>query len=98
MIKLMKTGIDLWSLEGELTFDTVCTMVLAGPEVGDKRFAIVNLSGLTRGDSAGLALLVEWLASSRAKGGDIRYVGLPPKLGQLVRVLGLDFLDSDNKC
>ena len=94
MAKLIQTGPSSWSFEGELTFATVAGMLTAGPKVDPTRPAIVDLSGLTRGDSAGLSLLVEWQAAARASGGVLRYTGLPENFARLTRVAGLDFLNS----
>jgi len=95
MTKLTRTGSSSWLLEGELTFATVTGMLAAGPEVDPTKPAVVDLSGLTRGDSAGLSLLVEWLAVARASGGVLQYTGLPENFARLTRVAGLDFLNSN---
>ena len=95
MTKLTQTGSSSWLFEGELTFATVAGMLTAGPKVDPTKPAVVDLSGLTRGDSAGLSLLVEWLAVARASGGALRYTGLPEKFARLTRVAGLDFLNSN---
>ena len=95
MTKLTKTGPSSWSFEGELTFATVTGMLIGGPKVEPSNPAVVDFSGLTRGDSAGLSLLVEWLAAARASGAVLRYTGLPENFARLARVAGLDFLNSD---
>ena len=94
MTKLTRTGSSSWVFEGELTFATVTGMLIVGPKVDPTKIAVVDLSGLTRGDSAGLSLLVEWQAAARANGGVLRYTGLPENFARLVRVAGLDFLNS----
>ena len=95
MTKLTQTGPSSWLFEGELTFATVAGMLTVGPKVDRTKPAVVDLSGLTRGDSAGLSLLVEWLAAARASGGLLRYTGLPENFARLTRVAGLDFLNSN---
>jgi phospholipid transport system transporter-binding protein len=95
MTELTQTGPSSWSFKGELTFATVAGMLTAGPKVNPTKSAVVDLSGLTRGDSAGLSLLVEWLAVARASGGVLRYTGLPENFARLTRVAGLDFLNSN---
>ena len=97
MTKLTRTGPSSWSFEGELTFATVTGMLTGGPKVDPTKPAVVDLSGLTRGDSAGLSLLVEWLAVARASGGVLRYTGLPENFARLARVAGLDFLNSPSE-
>ena len=94
MTKLTRTGPYSWSLEGELTFATVSGLLTSGPKVDPTKATVVDLSGLTRGDSAGLSLLVEWLAVARARGGVLLYIGLPQNFARLARVAGIDFLHS----
>ena len=95
MTQLTRTGPSSWLFEGELTFVTVNGMFTSGPKVDPTKTAVVDLSGLTRGDSAGLSLLIEWLAAARASGGVLRYTGLPENFARLARVAGLNFLDSN---
>ena len=95
MTKLTRTGPSSWSFKGELTFATVTGMLSNGPKVDLTKPAVVDFSGLTRGDSAGLSLLVEWLVAARTSGGVLRYTGLPENFARLTRVAGLDFLNSN---
>ena len=95
MAKLIQTGPSSWSFEVELTIATVAGMLSAGPKGDPTKPAVVDLSGLTRGDSAGLSLLVEWLAVARANGGVLRYTGFPESFARLTRVAGLDFLNCN---
>jgi phospholipid transport system transporter-binding protein len=50
----------------------------------------VDLAGVTRADSAGLALLVEWLRESEIAGNSIEFVNVPAQLLSIARVCGLD--------
>ena len=78
-------------IEGELNMQTVPTllqvMLSQLPASGSE--AHIDLAGVTRSDSAGLALLVEWLRL--AKAGDIRlqFHNLPPQLQEMARVSDL---------
>ena len=92
MTKLIQTGPSSWLFKGELTFATVAEMLNGNPETNPAKPVIVDLSGLTRGDSAGLSLLIEWLAAARASGGELRYTGLPENFAHLTHVAGLDSL------
>ena len=92
MTKLTQTGPSSWLFEGELTFATVNGMFTSGPKVDPTKTAVVDLSGLTRGDSAGLSLLVAWLAAAHASGGVLRYTGLPENFARLAHMADLDFL------
>jgi len=90
-------GDGRFHLEGELSFQTVpdllaqCEQVLQGHS-GDIQ---VNLEGVSRSDSAGLALLVELVKINRAKGGSVTFSHVPEQMlamasvSRLEEVLGL---------
>jgi len=52
----------------------------------------IDLAGLTRVDSAGLALLVDWLAWARAARRSLAFDAIPPALQALARLSGLEGL------
>ena len=81
-----------WLLSGELSFESVPALLIthqvANPDTGG---AIrVDLAEVTRVDSAGLALLVEWLRVSRAAGVSIVFENVPAQLQAIAQVCGLD--------
>ena len=89
------TGITVedgrWVLSGHLDFETVPSL-LAHPGAhmqrgGDIR---VDLAGVTRVDSAGLALMVEWLRESKRKGLAITFDNVPKQLQSIARICGLE--------
>lgn len=82
---------DALSASGELTFETV-------PRLLDQSRAwlqssggaiTVDLKAVTRADSAGLALLVEWLRLARLKARPLAFTNMPEQVRSLVRVNGL---------
>jgi phospholipid transport system transporter-binding protein len=52
----------------------------------------IGLGGLTRVDSAGLALLVDWIAWARGTGRTLAFLDIPPALQALARLSGLEAL------
>jgi phospholipid transport system transporter-binding protein len=79
------------NVSGALTFQTVPDYLLqssawAGGPDGD---LTVNLAGVTRADSAGLALLLEWLRMTRAGGRALKFTGVPEQVGKMIEVSGL---------
>jgi phospholipid transport system transporter-binding protein len=46
----------------------------------------IDCSGVTAADSAGLAVLIDWLAAAQAAGRSLRYRALPPGLAALGRI------------
>jgi len=74
-------------LEGDLSFATVAGLLRdAAPliEKGTDRL-LIDLKGVKRADSAGLALLLEWVARSRRRGRPILCQHLPQSLLDIAR-------------
>ena len=58
--------------------------------------SIIDLAGVTGSDSAGLALLIEWLSVAKAAGRALRYDNTPMQLQQLARLSEVDHLILTN--
>ncbi|WP_297527557.1 STAS domain-containing protein [Thiohalobacter sp.] len=77
---------------GELGFATV-TSALAGTEPlfdAGEGTLVFDLSGVERADSAGLALLIEWMRRARRAGRAVRFLNLPPQMLEIARAASLD--------
>ena len=69
---------------GVLHFTTVTALLQAGSEaIAQGQAAVIDLSGVQDSDSAGLALLIEWLSVAKAAGRSLRYENIPVQLQQL---------------
>jgi phospholipid transport system transporter-binding protein len=73
-----------YRLSGRLTFATVPEFARTPAPTGE-----VDLGGVTRADSAGLALLLDWLAAAHGNGSPLNYHHLPPQLAAIARVSGI---------
>ena len=81
---------DRWVLSGEIDFDTVPALLgHPGANMVRGRNIQVDLAEVTRVDSAGLALMVEWLRESRRKGMGISFNNVPEQLQSMARICGL---------
>lgn len=78
---------DRARVTGSLHFSTVSALFAAGAEAikGD-RAAVIDLAGVTASDSAGLALLIEWLSVAKAASRTLRFENIPSQLQQLARL------------
>jgi phospholipid transport system transporter-binding protein len=81
-------GPGAWRLQGPLTFDSVPELrprglQLLGPGGGA---LTIDLQGVPVADSAGLALLIDWLAMARAQGTALHYVAVPGTLHALAEL------------
>ena len=93
--RLAEASPGRFALDGELTLAWVGPLrdvgrSLLAASAGDTLH--VDLRGVTRADSAGLALLVDWLAWARAAGRPLGYSNLPPELLALAKLSELDSL------
>lgn len=82
-------GAGRFRVRGDLDFDAVpalwatSTAVLDAREPGD---VLIDLAGVGRVDSAGLALVVEWLRWARERERRLRLANVPEKLAALARI------------
>jgi phospholipid transport system transporter-binding protein len=72
---------------GSLHFTTVSGLLSAGTEaIGRNEASVIDLAAVTASDSAGLALLIEWLSVAKAANRTLRYENIPSQLQQLARL------------
>ena len=78
-------------VEGELNMVTVPALLQAMdsqfPATGNE--VHIDLAGVTRSDSAGLALLVEWLRLAKTRNTRLQFHNLPSQLRDIARVSDL---------
>ncbi len=69
---------------GSLDLTSVGALLKAGSDaVRQGRAAVIDLQGITSSDSAGLALLIEWLSVAKAAQQPLRYDNMPVQLHQI---------------
>ena len=80
-------------VRGDLGFETATAALRDGLRLMQGSTAwTVDLAGVEAGDSAGLAVLVEWLSAAQARGGSLRYVDVPAQILAIARISGLERL------
>ena len=84
---LAATGPGRFVLSGDVGFADAARLLAAG----DAAFAAlqrvdVDLAGVTRVDSAGLALLLEWSLAARDADRVLRYLNIPPAVASLAGI------------
>lgn len=86
-------GPDRLRARGELDFGTAAAALRAGlallPRGGR---CTIDLAGVTSADSAGLAVLVEWLAAATERGGSLSFESVPAQLRAIARISDLETL------
>jgi len=91
--QLQRNAPGEFQLSGELTFATVPALSRAGEQLFEAGDAVsVDLAGVGRSDSAGLALLVSWIRLARRHHKQLSFHSIPEQLQGLARVSGVDEL------
>jgi phospholipid transport system transporter-binding protein len=78
-----------WRARGQLTFASARSAralglsAVTGAAAGALEF---DCAGISAADSAGLAVLIDWLAYARARGRTLRYRQLPAGIAALARI------------
>ena len=88
-------GDGRFALNADLTFETVTSML----DESERMFAAhehieVDMSGVRRADSAGLALLIEWLSRAQSAGRRIEYANIPAQIAAVARISEVEALLS----
>jgi len=81
-----------WSVSGELTFATVPAVQDSSPGWFDAPPADLDLGGIDRMDSAGIALVMEWARRAALAGREMRLVNVPEGLAALAQTTRLSRL------
>ena len=93
-IEVVQAAPDRYAVRGALTFQTARRALAAGVKAfGAARGPIeLDLSGVASSDSAGLAVLIEWLAWGRRSGRDVHFSNLPQALSAIARMCEIEDL------
>lgn len=90
---LRAQGDGLYMVSGPLTFDSAPGLWREGLRLFEGSESLVlDLKDVTRTDSAGLALLVEWMREARRRSVDIRFRHIPEQLMAIARTCNLQAL------
>jgi phospholipid transport system transporter-binding protein len=85
-------GEGRFRVRGALTFATVGELLRNSQAVfqGPAAHLDLDLGGVERVDSAGLALLIEWMRTARDNGKSVRFHHVSPQMRSIAEVSDLD--------
>lgn len=90
---LVDDGHGHFSLSGEMSFDTAERILQASEAPFDEHTRLeIDLSGVTLSDSAGLALLLEWVTWANHTVREIRFSGMPDRVLAIAKTTEVDAL------
>jgi phospholipid transport system transporter-binding protein len=82
-------------VSGPLSFATAGALLEPGAKfIQGGEADSIDLAGVQGADSAGLALLIEWLSLAQVSGRPLRYLNIPNQLMQLARLCDVEPLIS----
>ena len=89
--QIKSLGDGRMQLSGVLDLDSVPELLSAIEALNyDAAAVTVDLRGVERSDSAGVALLIAWMRNARQAQRDIRFLNMPSQMLNIARVSGLD--------
>jgi len=81
---------------GTICYDSAAQALRAGLALIPRgQPCTIDLSKVTEADSAGLAVLVEWIATARKRESTIHYEAIPAQILAVARISDLDDLLTD---
>lgn len=90
---LQDLGEGHFALSGEMSFDTAERILEASEQpFADHTRIEIDLSGVTLSDSAGLALLLEWVTWANHTVREIRFSGMPQRVLAIAKTTEVDGL------
>lgn len=94
-LRVEPRGEGAYALSGELSFATVPDVWRDTQSLFATRQVLrFDLAGISRADSAGIALLIEWLRLARERGARVSFEHVPAQILAIARVTGLEELLS----
>ncbi len=91
--ELQDLGGGKFALKGQMGFKTAGKILFESEPMFEEHTRIeVDLSGVTHTDSAGLALLLEWITWANHTVREIRFVGTPDKIDAIAKTTEVDHL------
>ena len=90
-VEIEDLGSGKFAVHGDLTFETVGRALELSREMfADHASIEVDLAGIGEGDSAGLALLLEWVNWAKNFVREIRYVNVPNDITAMAQISEVD--------
>ena len=91
-VRFEPSGDGCYVLSGKLTFATVPQIYTQSNTLLDNNSSslTLDLQGVTHTDSAGLALMMEWMRTAQRQEKEIHFKNVPAQMLSIARLSGLD--------
>ncbi len=94
-VQVVQAAPDRLTVSGPLTFETAKQAYEAGLRVvrsGSTEPLQVDFAGVTHSDSAGLAVVIDWLAQAARAGRKLSFANIPPGIRAAAKISDVEFL------
>jgi len=91
--KLLECSDGSLSLSGAISHQTVPELLKQSNKFfdsNDQREIVIDLGQVSRSDSAGVALLIEWMRRAGRRNKTIRFLNIPQQMLEIAKVSGVD--------
>ncbi len=96
-IKVKQATVKSLEIEGDLTFSTIDKNTAKIMEkILTPHDITIDLKKVKAVDSAGLALIIEWLKIAHARNISLNFINVPKQLLALARLSGFEYLFQSN--
>ncbi len=93
-IEILSSSKDNYIIKGDLTFSTINKQTMKVLNLQPSASIInIDLQQLGKIDSAGLALLIEWIKFARAYQTELRFEHIPAQLSALAKLSDISEID-----
>jgi phospholipid transport system transporter-binding protein len=90
-VNIINQGGGVFIIDGDLTFATIDKKVVKSFDfLKTAKQITIDLSQVTCTDSAGLALMIEWIKHSRLHHTQLHFKNIPEQLRNLAKLSGFD--------
>jgi phospholipid transport system transporter-binding protein len=90
-LAIIDQGAGLFIVDGDLTFATIDKKTVKSFDfLNTTKLATIDLSRVTCTDSAGLALMIEWIKYTRHHRIQLHFKNIPEQLRKLAKLSGFD--------
>jgi phospholipid transport system transporter-binding protein len=96
-LTIERAGPERLEVKGALTFATAADALRRGQQLlVASQACTVSLAGVDDADTAGLAVLIQWLAIARARAAVLRYEAVPAQILAVAQISDVQDLLTDN--
>lgn len=90
-LNILNEGAGLFIVDGDLTFSAIDKKTVSSfAFLASGKQITIDFARVGNADSAGLALIIEWIKQARSKRVQLRFRNIPDQLLNLAKLSGLD--------